>query len=38
MDTKKFFQQIRSIIREEIEYALEKKVNQKQTNKYPKIR
>lgn len=33
MDTKKFFQQIRSIIREEIEYALEKKVNQKQTKK-----
>lgn len=33
MDTKKFFQQIRSIIREEIEYALEKKMTQKQTKK-----
>ena len=33
MDTKKFLQEIRSIIREEIEYAIEKKINQKQTKK-----
>jgi hypothetical protein len=33
MDTKKFFQEIRSIIREEIDYALEKKLNQKTTKK-----
>jgi hypothetical protein len=33
MDTKKFLQEIRSIIREEIDYALTKKLNQKQTKK-----
>jgi hypothetical protein len=33
MDTKKFLQEIRSIIREEIDYALEKKLSQKQTRK-----
>lgn len=33
MDTKKFLQEIRSIIREEIEYALGKKIIQKQTKK-----
>jgi len=33
MDTKKFLQEIRSIIREEIEYALDKKMSQKQTKK-----
>lgn len=33
MDTKKFFQEIRSIIREEIDYALDKKLNQKNTKK-----
>ena len=33
MDTKKFLQEIRSIIREEIEYALKKKVSQSQTKK-----
>ena len=33
MDTKKFFQEIRSIIREEIEYALKKKSSQPQTKK-----
>ena len=31
MDTKKFLQEIRSIIREEIDYALTKKISQKQT-------
>lgn len=33
MDTKKFLQEIRSIIREEIDYALTKKISQKQTKK-----
>ena len=33
MDTKKFLQEIRSIIREEIEYALKKKVTQSQPKK-----
>jgi hypothetical protein len=33
MDTKKFFQEIRSIIREEIDYALDKKLNQKSNKK-----
>ena len=33
MDTKKFLQEIRSIIREEIEYALDKKMSEKQTKK-----
>jgi hypothetical protein len=33
MDTKKFLQEIRSIIREEIDYALTKKLSQKQTKK-----
>ena len=33
MDTKKFLQEIRSIIREEIEYALKKKVTQNQPKK-----
>lgn len=33
MDTKNFFTKIREIIREEIEYALDKKINQKQTKK-----
>jgi hypothetical protein len=33
MDTKKFLQEIRSIIREEIEYALKKKTSQSQTKK-----
>lgn len=33
MDTKKFLQEIRSIIREEIDYALTKKLTQKQTKK-----
>lgn len=33
MDSKKFLQEIRSIIREEIEYALNKKLIQKQTKK-----
>jgi hypothetical protein len=33
MDTKKFFQEIRSIIREEIDYALDKKLNQKNAKK-----
>lgn len=33
MDSKKFLQEIRSIIREEIEYALNKKLTQKQTKK-----
>lgn len=33
MDTKKFLQEIRSIIREEIEYALDKKMSQKHTKK-----
>lgn len=33
MDSKKFLQEIRSIIREEIEYALKKKVSQSQTKK-----
>jgi hypothetical protein len=33
MDTKKFFQEIRSIIREEIDYALDKKMNQKSNKK-----
>lgn len=33
MDTKKFLQEIRSIIREEIEYALKKKLPQSQTKK-----
>ena len=33
MDTKRFLQEIRSIIREEIEYALNKKLTQKQTKR-----
>lgn len=33
MDTKKFLQEIRSIIREEIEYALKKKLTQNQPKK-----
>lgn len=33
MDTKKFLQEIRSIIREEIDYALDKKLSQKQVKK-----
>jgi hypothetical protein len=33
METKNFFSKIREIIREEIEYALEKKLSQKQTKK-----
>jgi len=33
MDTKKFLQEIRSIIREEIEYALDKKMSKKQPSK-----
>lgn len=33
MDTKKFLQEIRSIIREEIEYALKKRVSQPQQKK-----
>jgi hypothetical protein len=33
MDTKKFLQEIRSIIREEIDYALNKKMSQKQTKR-----
>jgi galactokinase len=33
MNTKNFFTKIREIIREEIEYALEKKISQKQTKK-----
>jgi len=33
MDTKNFFTKIREIIREEIEYALDKKINQKQIKK-----
>ena len=33
MDTKKFLQEIRSIIREEIDYALDKKLNQKNTKR-----
>jgi hypothetical protein len=33
MNTKNFFTKIREIIREEIEYALEKKISQKQTKR-----
>jgi hypothetical protein len=33
MNTKSFFGKIREIIREEIEYAIDKKINQKQTKK-----
>ncbi len=33
MDTKKFLQEIRSIIREEIDYALDKKMSKKQPSK-----
>lgn len=33
MDTKKFLQEIRSIIREEIDYALTKKLSEKKTKK-----
>lgn len=33
MNTKSFFTKIREIIREEIEYAIDKKINQKQTKK-----
>lgn len=33
MDSKNFFSKIREIIREEIEYALDKKISQKQTKK-----
>ena len=33
MYAKKFLKEIRSIIREEIEYAIDKKINQKQTKK-----
>jgi len=33
VDTKKFLQEIRSIIREEIDYALDKKLSQKQSKK-----